>query len=115
MQNFLEELNLKYCLIYLDDMMVFSEMEEEHMQCLHVVFNCFQEHNLKLKPTKCKYLLNEINYLAHHVSKKGVRSSIENLKAVAEFTLPQIYMEIWAFLGLVGHYQWFMKGFACIA
>ena len=51
MQNCLRELNLAYCLIYLDDMIVFSKMEAEHLQHLCVVFNCFWEHNLKLKPT----------------------------------------------------------------
>ena len=67
-------------------------------QYLHVVFECFWEHNLKLKPTKCEFFWNEINYLAHHVSKKGVTPSKENVKAVAEFTPPWTYMEIQAFL-----------------
>ena len=53
MQNCLGELNLTYCLIYLDDVIVFSEMPEEHLQRMHVVFDCLQEHSLKLKPSKC--------------------------------------------------------------
>ena len=72
MENCLGELNLIYCLIYLDDVIVFSKMEEEHLKCLHVVFDCFQEHNLRLKPTKCEFFWDEINYLAHHVSKEGM-------------------------------------------
>ena len=88
MQNCLGELNLTYCLIYLDNMIVFSKMEEECLQNLQIVFNHFQEHNLKLKPTKCKFFQNEINYLTHHVSKEGVSPSKENLKAMAEFALP---------------------------
>ena len=99
-----------YCLIYLDDVFVFSKTKEEHLQCLHVVFNHFGEHNLKLKLSKCEFFHNEINYLAHHVSKEGVWQSKENLKAVAEFTSPQTYTKIQAFLGLVGHYQQFIKG-----
>ena len=91
------------------------EMEKEHLQCLHIMFNCFREHNLRLKPTKCKFFQNEINYLAHHVSKEGVWPSKENLKAVTEFTPPWTYTEIWAFPGLVGHYQWFIKGFVHIS
>ena len=55
-----------------------------------------------------------LTILAHHVSKEGVWPSKENLKAVAEFPLPQTYMEICAFLDLVGHYQWFIKEFAHI-
>ena len=61
MQNCLGELNLIYCLIYLDDMMVFSKTEVNHLQYLHIVFNHFREHNLRLKPTKCKFFWNKIN------------------------------------------------------
>ena len=73
MQNCLGELNLTYCLIYLDDMIVFSEMPKEHLQRMHVVFDHLREHGLKLKPSKCDVFKSEINYLAHHVSKEGVR------------------------------------------
>ena len=62
-----------------------------------------------------QFFKREINYLAHHVSKEGVKPSKENLKAVAEFSPPKTYMEIWAFWGLVGHYRQFIKGFACVA
>ena len=79
-------------------------MEEGHLKHLCVVFDHFQEHNLRLKPTKCKFFWNEINYLAHHASKEGMQSSKENIKAVAEFAPPQTYMEIQAFLALVWHH-----------
>ena len=114
MQNCLGELNLTYCLFYLDDVIVFSMTEEEHLQHLGYVFDHFQEHSLRLKPTKCEFFWDEINYLAHHVSKEGMWPSNENLKAVAVFALPQTCMEIWAFWGLVGHYWQFINGFACI-
>ena len=113
MQNCLGGLNLTYCLIYLDDVIVFLKMKEEHMQHLHVVFNHFWEHNLKLKPTKCKFFQDEINYLSHHISKQGVRPNKENLRAVAMFVPPQTYTEIQAFPGLAGHCWKFIKGFAC--
>ena len=111
MQNCQGELKLTYCLIYL---IAFSKKEDEHLQCLHVVVNCFREHNLRLKPSKCEFFESEINYLAHHISRKGVQPSKENLKAVAKFTLPQTYTKIWAFLGLVGHYWQFIKELAHI-
>ena len=53
MQNCLGKLNLTYCLIYLDDVIVFSETPEEHLRRMRVVFNCLREHGLKLKPSKC--------------------------------------------------------------
>ena len=61
MQNCIGELNLTYCLMYLDNVIVFLKMEEEHLQCLHIVFDHFQGHNLRLKPTKCEFLKDEIN------------------------------------------------------
>ena len=53
MQNCMGELNFIYCLIYLDDLIVFSQMAEEHLHQLHVVFDHLKEYNLKLKPSKC--------------------------------------------------------------
>ena len=55
MQNTLGELNLKYCIIYLDDVIVFGHSEEEHLECLRIVFEHFREFNLKLKPSKCSF------------------------------------------------------------
>ena len=88
MQNCLGELNLTYCLIYLDDVIVFSEMPEEHLQRMHVVFDHLHEHGLKLKPSKCDVFKSEINYLAHRVSKKGVCPSKKNLELIAQCLTP---------------------------
>ena len=115
MQNCLGKLNLIYCLIYLDDIIVFSLMVKEHLHRLHVVFDQFREYNLKLKPSKCSLFKEEINYLVYQVSKEGVWPSNSNLKAMAECTPLQTYMEVCAFLGLVGHYWQFIRGFAHIA
>ena len=64
---------------------------------------------------KCSLFRGEINYSADQVSKQGVWPSDTNIKAIAEYVLPQTYTEIRAFFGLVGHYRWFIKGFAPIA
>ena len=114
MQNCLGELNLTYCLIYLDDVIVFSETPEEHLQGMRVVFNRLQEHGLKLKPSKCDVFKSEINYLAHHVSWKGVLPSKKNLESIAQCPPPDTYTKMKSFVGLVGHYRCFIKGFAKI-
>ena len=115
MQNCMGELNFIYCLIYLDDLIVFLWTAEEHLHHLHVVFDHLREYNLKLKPSKCSLFKEEINYLAHKVSKAGIRPSNINVKAIAEYAPLQTYTEIMAFLGLVGHYRHFIKGFTQIA
>ena len=102
MQNCLGELNRTYCLVYLDDTIVFLKTEEEHLHHLHIVFQDFREHHLKLKPTKCKFFKSKINYLAHHISKDTVWPSKENLKAVAEFTPPQTLHQKLGLFGLNG-------------
>ena len=65
MQNCLGELNLTYYLIYLDNIIIFLQMAEEHLYHLHVIFDQFREHNLKMKLFKCDFFRNEITYLAH--------------------------------------------------
>ena len=115
MLNCLGELNLTYCLIYLDDVIIFSQTEEEHLERMRVVFDCLREHGLKLKPSKCDVFKTEINYLAHHVSKKAVLPSKKNLEAIAECPPPDTYTKVKSFVGLVGHYRCFIKGFANIA
>ena len=115
MQNCLGELNLTYCLIYLDDVIVFSETPEEHLWRMHVVFDHLHEHSLKMKPSKCDVFKSEINYLAHHVSQKGVLPSKKNLESIAQCPPPDMYTKVKSFVGLVGHYRHFIKGFAKIA
>ena len=115
MLNCLGELNLTYCLIYLDDVIIFSQTEEEHLGRMCVVFDRFREHGLKLKSSKCEVFMIEINYLAHHVSKRGVLPSKKTLEAIAQCPPPDTYTKVKSFVGLVGHYRHFIKGFANIA
>ena len=79
MQNTLGELNLTYCIIYLDDVIVYGCMEEEHLERLRIVLERFREFNLKLKPSKCSFFQSEIVYLTHHVSKEGIHPSDKNI------------------------------------
>ena len=100
MQNCLGELNLIYCLIYLDNIAIFLQTTEEHLHHLRIVFDWFREHNLKLKSSKCNLFREEITYLAHQVLKKGVWLSNSNLTAIAECAPPHTYTEVHAFHGL---------------
>ena len=115
MQNCLGELNLTYCLIYLDDVIVYSKTLEEHLQRMHVVFDRLREHGLKLKPTKCDLFITELIYLAHHVSKDGVKPSKKNVASIIACSPPKTYTDIRSFTGVIGHYRHFIKGFVHIA
>ena len=115
MQNCLGELNLTYALIYLDDVIVFSRTEEEHLHHLQVVFARFLEPGLKLKLSKCHFLQDEITFLGHEISAEGMKPGMANLKAIVEMALPRTYTEIWHFTGMTGFFRRFIKGYSKIA
>ena len=110
MQNCLGELNLRYCLIYLYDVVVYSKILEEHLQRMRVVFDRLREHGIKLKPTKCDLFRTKLVYLAHHVSKDGVKPSKKNVASIVACLPPKTYTDIWSFVGVMGHYRHFIKG-----
>ena len=72
MQNCLGELNLSFAMVYLDDIIVYSEMPEDHLTQLQAIFDHFTHHRLKLKPSKCHFFKEEITYLSHEISTKGM-------------------------------------------
>ena len=115
MQNCLEELNLTYALIYLDDVIVFSETEEDHLTWLRALFEQFREYGLKLKPSKCHFLWKEITFLGHRVSEEGMKPGDKGLKGIAEMAPPQNCTEIRRFLGATGFFRRFIKNYAHIA
>ena len=84
MQNCLGKLNLTYAWVYLDNVVVSSETEKEHLKRLTAVLEHFQEHGLKLRPSKCNFFWTEISYLGHQVSAAGMRPGIDNVQGIAE-------------------------------
>ena len=114
MTNCLGELNYSTCLVYLNDVVIYSSTQEEHIECQCAVLEHFRLHGLKLKPSKCEFFKEKIEYLGHSVSSKGVWPSRDNLKAIAKYPEPTMYTAIKGFIGLVGHYRCFIKDFAKI-
>ena len=112
MQNCLSELNLTYCLIYLDDVITFSMDEDDHLCRMRIIFDRFRVEHLKLKPSKCSLFHDEIVFLAHHVMKDGVQPSKEHVMAITNFPEPDSYTSIQWFVGMVGHFRCFIAHFA---
>ena len=115
MTNCLGELNYSACLVYLDDVVIYSSTQEEHIEHLQAILKHFHLHELKLKPSKCEFFWEKIKYLGHSVSLKGVWPSRDNLKVIAKYPEPMTYTTIKGFVGMVGHYQCFIKDFAKVA
>ena len=115
MQNCLGGLNLTYALVYLDDMIMYSKMEEDHLRRLQAVFERLHEHGLKLKPSKCSFLHKQITFLGHKISANGMMPSNLNLKGIVEMALPANYTEVRRFLGMTRFFRRFIKNYAHIA
>ena len=77
METCLGKMHLKWCIIYLDDI-VFSRMPEEHIERLRGMFEKLAAAGLRLKPSKCKFCKSRVTYLGHIISKNGIETDPKN-------------------------------------
>ena len=115
MSRLLHGLEWKICLIYIDDIIVFSKTFEEHLSRLSLVFDRLREASLKLKPKKCFFARSSVNFLGFLVSSSGVSPDPEKLESVRSFPTPTSVKGVQSFLGLCNYYRRFVEGFAKIA
>ena len=115
MERCMGKLNLRDCLIYLDDTIIFSSTFEEHLERLQAVFERLQQHNLKLKPSKCQLFKSRATYLGHVVSEEGLETDPAKIEAVRTWPVPKSVKDVRRFLGFTGYYRRFIEGFAAIA
>ena len=115
MESCLGDLHLQCCLIYLDDVIVFSSSPEEHLASLDKVFRRFAEAGLKIRIEKCNFFQSEVEYLGHVVSSEGVKPNRERIAAVQNWKVPTNLSELRSFLGFASYYRKFIKNFAKIA
>ena len=115
MRNCLGDLNMTWCVVYLDDIIVFSDNPKDHIVRLEAVFKKLATAGLKLKPSKCFFFKEEIDYLGHLVSGKGVATSPKKIEAVTKWPVPQTVYDVRSFLGFVGYYRRFIRDFSKIS
>ena len=102
-------------LIYLGDVVVYSPDFDTHIEHLEQVFEKLAAHGLKLQPHKCHLFRKKVTYLGHVISKDGVSTDPEKTAAVRNWATPSTIKQVRSFLGFVGYYRRFMKGFSKIA
>ena len=114
MHDCLGELNMNWCIVYLDGIIIFSDTKEEHLKRLEAVFQKLCAAGLKLKPSKCFFFREEIEYLGHVVSGKGISTNPKKIEAVSKWPTPKTVYDVRSFLGFVGYYRRFIKNFSRI-
>ena len=111
----LHGLDWKIFLIYRDDIIIFSASYEEHLARLRLVFIRLRDANLKLKPSKCRFASQSVDFLGFVVSSKGISPESSKIEVVKSFPVPESVKEVRSFLGLCNYYRCFVEGFSKIA
>ena len=112
MEIMLTGLNWEMCLVYLDDIIIFSHTFEEHLSRLESVLSRLRTGGLKLNVKKCTFCAPEVKYLGHVVSKNGLCPDESKVSAVQNFSVPQDRTQLRSFLGLIGYYRRFIQDFS---
>src|SRR5512138_3711058 len=111
---FMEYLD-KFVVVFIDDILIYSQSEEDHQHHLRRVLGKLREHQLYAKLSKCEFWLSEVKFLGHVISAKGVAVDPETVTAVTDWKQPKTVTQIRSFLGLAGYYRRFIENFSKIA
>ena len=105
----------QFVVVFVDDILIFSQSEWEHEDHLRIVLQLLRDHQLYAKFSKCEFWLIEMRFLGHVVSASGVSVDLEKVEAVMSWERPKSVFEIRSFLGLAGYYRRFIEDFFRLA
>ena len=109
---FMPELD-QFVIVFIDDILVYSENAEDHTEHLRIVLNRLRDHKLYAKFSKCEFWLKKVPFLGHILSEGGI--SVDPSKEVMDWKAPTTTHEVRSFLGLAGYYRRFILDFSKIA
>ena len=105
----------EFVLVFLDDILVFSNSIEEHAEHLRKVFTKLRENHLFAKASKCEILAPTVEFLGQQITPKGMTPTTEKLRAVKEWEVPTSVKGVRSFLGFANYYRRFVYTFAEVA
>ncbi|KII68714.1 Retrovirus-related Pol polyprotein [Thelohanellus kitauei] len=112
MESIFSAVNSNNILIYLDDIVIYSNTEEEHLNALNDIFKVIRGSGMKIKPQKCSIFKPEVKYLGYLVGRDGVKVDPEKSKVVRAWKKPANEKELLKFLGFCNYYRHFIKDYA---
>lgn len=115
MDNVLREHIGVRCLVYMDDIIVFSTSLKEHLDNLRKIFETLRKYNMKIQLDKSEFLKKEVAFLGHIVTRDGVQPNPDKIETIRKWPIPTDEKQLRGFLGILGYYRKFIKDFAKIA
>jgi len=112
MEHCMADINFKKCIVYIDDIIVYSRSFEEHLERLEAVFARLEQYGLKLKPSKCSFFKERVKYLGHVISVDGIQTDPEKVSAIRDWPVPENLDQLRTFLGFCGYYRKFVPAFS---
>ena len=114
MEQVLPGLQWRILALYLDGIIIFAKMADEHLERLRIVFERCRSAALKLKPRKCDFLRRSVSFLGHVIDEDGLHTDPDIVKRIVEWTTPENVSHIRSFVGLTSYYRRFIPNYAAI-
>ena len=105
----------KYALVFFDDILIYSNTYEEHLQHLSTVLSILRRDKWQVKMSKCTFAQQKVAYLGYVISAEGVATDNSKIQTILSWPTPTTLKELRAFLGLCGYYRKFIQFYAIIS
>ncbi len=115
MNEVLRPLLDKCVVVYLDDILIYSETPEEHLRHVRQVLELLRAHSLHTKVSKCEFGMRELEFLGHIVSDRGVSVDPRKIEVIKNWPVPKDIKELRSFLGLANYSRRFISKYSLIS
>lgn len=115
MNHVFKEVIGKFCVVYLDDIIVYSETWEDHLAHVERVLQLLVQHGLTLKASKCKFGCTSVDFLGFSITPYGIQPQPDKVSAITNYPRPTSVREVQRFLGLCGFYRTFIPRLSDLA
>lgn len=104
--------DLDFVVVYIDDICIFSESMEQHLEHIEIVMDRLERANIKLNPDKCNWFTEQVELLGYVISKDGIAANPKKIKAIMERDAPRNLRELRSFIGMCNYYRNLIPKFA---